>query len=71
MKNSRTLLTVPTTTTEKHDTWFDPNFDTCSLFMHQNQDLIQALLKQEREGPPLAVQSAEQSNSSKSQAEGF
>ncbi|MBE0535606.1 MAG: hypothetical protein IH624_08040 [Phycisphaerae bacterium] len=55
-KNCKTLLTVPLTDRAKHDTWFDPNYDTSSIFMSQNYDLIQALLKQEREAPALAAE---------------
>lgn len=57
-KNCKTLLTVPLTSRSKHDTWFDPSYDTCSIFMNQNYDLFQAMLKQEREAPPIEIQTA-------------
>jgi len=57
-KNCKTLLTVPLTGENQHETWFDPNYDTSSIFMTQNYDLLQALLKQEREAPPIEAQTA-------------
>jgi hypothetical protein len=57
-KNCKELLTVPSADEKKSETWFDPTFDTCSIFMTQNHELLQALLKQEREAPPVEMQAA-------------
>jgi len=51
-RQCKVLLNVPHARS-KHETWFDPNYDTCRMFMARNHDLFQALLKHEREAPPI------------------
>lgn len=51
-KGCKVLIDIPQYST-KHETWFDSNYDTSRMFMDKNHDLLQALLKQEREAPPI------------------
>ncbi len=51
-KGCKVLIDIPQSSAE-HETWFDSNYDTSRMFMAKNHDLFQALLKQEREAPPI------------------
>ncbi len=51
-KGCKVLIDIPQRSAE-HETWFDSNYDTSRMFMDKNRDLFQALLKQEREAPPI------------------
>ncbi len=51
-KDCKVLINIPSPRA-KHETWFDPDYDTSSMFMTRNYDLLQALLKHEREAPPI------------------
>ncbi len=51
-KECKHLISIPRSRA-KSETWFDPDCDTSSMFMTRNYDLLQALLKHEREAPPI------------------
>ncbi len=51
-KECKHLISIPRSQA-KSETWFDPDYDTSGMFMTRNYDLLQALLKHEREAPPI------------------
>ena len=51
-KECKHLITIPPPRAES-ETKFDSDYDTSGMFMAKNRDLIQALLKHEREAPPI------------------
>ncbi len=51
-RGCKVLIDIPQPPAER-ETWFDSNYDTSRMFMDKNYDLFQALLKHEREAPPI------------------
>ena len=55
-KNCQLLMTVPLVT-QKQTISFDTSYDPGRMFMAKNYEILEALLKHEREAPPIEIAS--------------